>query len=200
MLNLSHSRKAMTTNLDKKLTVYPAQSRDLGKLLTIGRKKRSQIFYVDTYHSTVLRSKKTLTAKLLWGYLTHDTEMSPSTSKALAQLCLPSLCSTKWILLLVSMTDSNLPVPWVWFVQLNENKNVFCTTLDDTRLGCFSFKKNNSIASSKHVRDRNHSQTIILHFDQCNFANSLCQQFSFKLVLGEIIRTKPENNDHSLCS
>lgn len=179
MLNLSHTRKAMTTNLDKKLTVYPAQSRDLGKLLTIGRKKRSQIFYVDTYHSTVLRSKKTLTAKLLWGYLTHDTEMSPSTSKALAQLCLPSLCSTKWILLLVSMTDSNLPVPWVWFVQLNENKNLFCTTIRWHKAGLLFFKKNNSIASCKHVRDRSHSQTIILHFDQCNFAKFLMPTILF---------------------
>lgn len=54
--------------------------------------------------------------------------MSHSTSKALAQLCLTSLC-IKGVLLLVPMTDSNLAVPGVWFDQLNENKNVFCTTI-----------------------------------------------------------------------
>lgn len=89
--------------------------------------------------------QRKLTAKLLWGYLIHDTEMSPSTSKALAQLCLTSLC-IKWVLFLVQMTNSNLAVPWVWFVHLNENKNVFCTTVRWYNAGLlFKNKKINSI-------------------------------------------------------
>lgn len=161
----------MTTNLDKKLTVYTKQRS--WKMMKPHEEKKSQVFYADTYHPTVFRSKKTVTAKLLRGYLIHDTEMIPFTSKALARLCLTSLC-IKWVLLLVWMTDSSLAIPWAWLVQLNENKNVFCTTNRWHKAGLFFFKKTNSIASFKHVRDRSHSQTIILHLDQCNVANSSC--------------------------
>lgn len=129
----------MTTNLDKKPTVYTKQRS--WKMMKPHEEKKSQVFYADTYHPIVFRSKKTVTAKLLWGYLIHDTEMIPFTSKALARLCLTSLC-IKWVLLLVWMTDSSLAVPWVWLVQLNKNKNVFCTTNRWHKAGLFFFKKN----------------------------------------------------------
>lgn len=88
---------------------------------TIGRQG---LKYFGTYHLDCFQIKATSDRKALTRI---SNPLHWNDSNSLAQLCLALPC-TEGFLLLVWVTDLNLAIPLAGFVQLNEDKSVFCTT------------------------------------------------------------------------